>query len=62
MLREMLTTIGSEGRRWISRKGGSGSGRLGFLRTERGRDPNVHGNGKTERKRQDERDGVLTFG
>jgi hypothetical protein len=27
-----------------------------------GRPPNVHGNGKTERKRQDERDGVLTFG
>jgi hypothetical protein len=40
------------------------------LRTERGREmgirwgshPNVHGNGKTKRKRRDERDGVLTFG
>jgi hypothetical protein len=28
----------------------------------RGRSPNVHGNGKTERKRRDERDVVLTFG
>jgi hypothetical protein len=27
-----------------------------------GRHPNVHGNGKTETKRRDERDGVLTFG
>jgi hypothetical protein len=27
-----------------------------------GRPPNVHGNGKTEKKRRDERDGVLTFG
>jgi hypothetical protein len=34
--REVLTTVGSEGRRWISRKGdrwwSSGSDRLGFLR------------------------------
>jgi hypothetical protein len=27
-----------------------------------GRPPNMQGNGKTERKRRDERDGVLTFG
>jgi hypothetical protein len=31
-------------------------------RDSEGRHPNVHGNGKMERKRRDERDGVLTFG
>jgi hypothetical protein len=73
-----IVTCGRKWRRWpesevVGTTAGIGGLQLGHgdcNRTEKGREieirwgrpPNVHGNGKTERKRRDERDGVLTFG